>query len=164
VLGCGRHELEGCRIVPARNPPIRRHVLLACEPFSTRLNAERVAGALAAGLIAAGAPEPDAVELRGAAGDRGAAALLERAGFHARMLASRAVIVAVPALSERTLAGSAAFEVATLARQNGVPCYGVAAKVALNDFDLRILDLQVVLGARGVGTLRTAGERLAGIV
>ncbi len=150
--------------MPARNPPIRRHALLACEPFSTRVNAERVAGALAAGLLAAGAPQPDAVELPGSAGDRDAAALLERAGFHARMLAARAVIVAVPALTERTLAGSAAFEVATLARQSGVPCYGVAAKVELNAFDLRILDLQVVFRARGEAALRRAGERLAEIV
>ncbi len=150
--------------MPARNPPIRRHVLLACQPFSARADAERVAAALAAGLAKGGAPEPDAVELPGGAGDREAAAMLERAGFHERMLASRAVIVAVPALAEDTLAGSAAFEVATLARQNGVPCYAVAAKVELNEFDLRILDLQVVLRARGEAGLRGAGERLAEIV
>jgi hypothetical protein len=156
--------LEGCRIVPARNPAIRRHALLACEPFSTRLGAGGVAAALAAGLLAGGAPAPDAVELGGEIDDRGAAELLEQAGFHGRMLASRAVIVAVPALSERMLAGSAAFEVATLARQNGVPCYAVAAKVELNEFDLRILDLQLVLSARGAGTLRKAGDRLARVI
>ena len=80
------------------------------------------------------------------------------------MLASRAVVVAVPALAERTLAGSAAFEVATLARQSGVPCYAVAAAVELNAFDLRILDLQVVLRARGASALRKAGERLAELI
>ncbi len=69
---------------------IRHHALLACEPFSARLDAVAVASALAAGLTAAGAPDPDAVELPGRADDREAAALLERAGFHARMLASRA--------------------------------------------------------------------------
>jgi glycerate kinase len=156
--------LEGCRIVAARNPPIRRHALIACEPFSARVGAERAAGAIAAGLTGAGAPQPDAVELPPAAGVRDTAALLERAGFHARMLASRAVVVAVPALSERTLSGSAAFEVATLARQSGVPCYAVAATVELNDFDLRILDLQIVIRARGEAGLRRAGERLAGII
>ncbi len=150
--------------MPARNAPIRRHALLACEPFSARLGAGRVAAALATGLLAAGAPEPDAVELPADSGDREAAALLERAGFRERMLASRAVVVAVPTLAEDTLAGSAAFEVATLARQSGVPCYGVAAKVELNEFDLRILDLQVVIGARGEARLRRAGERLAEIV
>ncbi len=143
---------------------IRRHALLACEPFSPRLDAAGVASALAAGLTAAGAPEPDAVELAAHADDRDAASLLERAGFHARMLASRAVVVAVPALAEGTLAGSAAFEVATLARQSGVPCYAVAASVELNTFDLRILDLQLVLRARGASTLRRAGERLAEVI
>jgi hypothetical protein len=156
--------LEGCRIVPARNPPIRHHALLACEPFSTRTGAERVAAALTAGLVKAGAPAPDAVDLTGDTGDRGAAALLERAGFHERMLASRAVLIAVPVLAESTLAGSAASEVATLARQSGVPCYAVAAKIALNEFDLRILDLQVVIRARGEAGLRRAGEELAAIV
>jgi hypothetical protein len=156
--------LEGCRIVAARNPPIRRHALIACEPFSARVGTERAAAAIAAGLTGAGAPPPDAVELPPAAGVRDTAALLERAGFHARMLASRAVVVAVPALSERTLSGSAAFEVATLARQSGVPCYAVAATVELNDFDLRILDLQIVIRARGEAGLRRAGERLAGII
>jgi len=150
--------------VPAGNPPIRRHALLACKPFSARADAGRVAAALAAGLVAGGAPAPDAVELPGDAEDRDAAALLAGAGLHERMLASRAVIVAVPALAEDTLAGSAAFEVATLARQSGVPCYAVAAKVALNEFDLRILDLQVVIRARGEAALRRAGEQLAAIV
>jgi len=74
------------------------------------------------------------------------------------------VVIAVAALRERTLAGSAAFEVATLARQNGVPCYAVAADVALDAFDLRVLDLQLVLEARGQAALRRAGERLAGVL
>ena len=80
------------------------------------------------------------------------------------MHAARAVVIAVPALAEQTLAGSAAFEIATLARQCGVPCYAVAAKDELNEFDLRMLDLQLILKARGAGTLRTAGERLAGVI
>jgi hypothetical protein len=80
------------------------------------------------------------------------------------MLASRAVVIAVPALAESTLAGSAAFEVATVARQSGVPCYAVAASAELNTFDLRILDLQLVLRARGAVTLRRAGELLAELI
>lgn len=148
----------------ATHTGIRHHALLACEPFSGRLEAVAVASALAAGLTAAGARDPDVVELPAHTDDREAAVLLEHAGFHARMLASRAVVIAVPALAESTLAGSAAFEVATLARQSGVPCYAVAASVRLNSFDLRILDLQLVLRARGAATLRAAGERLAGVI
>ena len=147
-----------------RIPAIPRRALLCCEPFSERLDAGRVAAALAAGLSAAGAPAPDVVELPRVAGDRSTADVLEHARFHPRMLASRAVVAAVPALSERTLAGSATFEIATIARQSGVPCYGVAADVELNEFDLRILDLQIVLRARGAAALRRAGERLAEIV
>ncbi len=145
-------------------PAIPRRALLACEPFSARLSAAAVARALGTGLAAGGAPEPEAVALPAGADAREAAALLEREDFHRRMLGSRAVVIAVPALAERTLAGSSAFEIATLARQNGVPCYAVAAKVELNAFDLRILDLQVVLRARGTKTLRAAGERLAEIL
>jgi hypothetical protein len=156
--------MEGCPIVSAGTAAIRTRALLACEPFGARLAASRVAAALAAGLIAGGRPEPDVVELPRDAGDRRAAGALAEQGFHARMLASRAVLVAVPALSERTLAGSAAFEVATLARQNGVPCYAVAAKVTLNSFDLRILDLQLVLQASSPASLRRAGKRLAEVI
>jgi glycerate kinase len=156
--------VEGCPIVTAGTAAIPRHALLACEPFSPRLAAAGVAGALAAGLTAAGAPAPDAVELPAGADDRATAALLEHEGFHKRMLAARALVIAVPSLTERTLAGSAAFELATLARQSGVPCYAVAAKVELNEFDLRIIDLQLVLRARGTGTLRQAGERLAEVI
>ena len=147
-----------------RTPAIRQHALLACEPFSARLGAAAVASALAAGLTASGAPAPDAVELPAGADAREASAVLERDAFHARMLAARAVVVAVPALAEQTLAGSAAFEVATLARQSGVPCYAVASAVELNSFDLRILDLQIVVRARGAAGLRSAGERLAAIM
>ena len=145
-------------------PAIPRHALLACEPFSARLGAAGVAAALAGGLTAAGAPAPDELVLALDADDRATAALLAHAGFHGRLLAARAVVIAVPSLAESTLAGSAAFELATLARQSGVPCYAVAAKVELNDFDLRILDLQLVLRARGAGTLRQAGERLADVI
>lgn len=143
---------------------IRTRALLACEPFAARLGASRVAAAIAAGLREGGRPEPDFVELPNDADDRRAAEALEEQGFHRRMLASRAVVIAVAALRERTLAGSAAFEVATLARQNGVPCYAVAADVALDAFDLRVLDLQLVLEARGQAALRRAGERLAGVL
>jgi glycerate kinase len=156
--------VEGCPIVTAGNAAIPRHALLACEPFSPRLGAGGVAAALSAGLAAGGAPEPESLELPADADDRATAAVLEREDFHRRMHAARAVVIAVPSLAERTLDGSAAFEIATLARQSGVPCYAVAATVELNEFDLRILDLQLVLKARGAGTLRAAGERLAEVI
>lgn len=156
--------VEGCPIVRAGTAAIPRRALLACEPFGARLDAASVATALAAGLTAAGAPEPDVVELAPGADDRIAARELERQRFQGRMRESRAIVLAVPVLREQTLAGSSAFEVATLARQAGVPCYAVSAEVDLNAFDLRILDLQLVLAARGAAALRRAGQRLAGII
>jgi hypothetical protein len=154
--------LEGCPIVtPGTAAVIPRRALLVCEPFGPRLGAQRVAEAIAAGLTGAGAPEPDAILLAADADARATAALLAGEDFHARMRASRAVVLAVPALHEQTLAGSAAFEVATLARQSGVPCYALAARNELDAFDLRILDLQVVIEARSSARLRAAGAELA---
>ncbi len=90
--------------------------------------------------------------------------VLDGLGFDARMLAARAVVLAVQRLRERTLAGSVAFEIATRARQAGVPGYAVAAVDELDSFDARMLDLQVVLTADSRRALRGAGGRLAGIV
>ncbi|HEX9480802.1 MAG TPA: hypothetical protein VF927_01745 [Solirubrobacteraceae bacterium] len=143
---------------------IPRHALLACEPFGARLDAASVAEAIASGLSAAGQPAPDRLPLPAGVDDHGTAELLEREGFHARMRAARAVVLAVPALSERTLAGSTAFEIATLARQSGVPCYAIAADAELNAFGLRMLDLQIVLPARGRAGLLRAGGRLAELI
>jgi glycerate kinase len=156
--------VEGCPIVRAGTAAIPRRALLACEPFGPRLDAASVAEAIAAGLTAAGQLEPDRLLLPAGVGDHGTAELLEREDFHARMRAARAVVLAVPGLSERTLAGSPAFEIATLARQSGVPCYAIAADAELNAFDLRILDLQIVLPARGRAGLRRAGGRLAELI
>jgi len=153
--------VEGCPIVSTGTAAIPRHALLACEPFGPRLGAAAVAVAVAAGLSAGDQPAPDVLELPPGWDDHRTAELLQREGFHARMRAARAVVLAVPALREQTLAGSAGFEVATLARQSGVPCYAIAATVELDAFDLRILDLQIALPARGRAGLRRAGERLA---
>jgi glycerate kinase len=59
---------------------------------------------------------------------------------------------------------SAVFEIATRARQAGVPAYAVAGENALSLFDARILDLQVILQARDTRALRRAGEKLAGLI
>jgi hypothetical protein len=84
--------------------------------------------------------------------------------FDARMRAARAVVVGATRLDERTLVGSAVFEIATRARQAGVPAYAVTAENDLSLFDARILDLQVILEAHDTRALRRAGEKLAGVV
>ena len=136
-----------------------QHALIAATSFET-LSAERVAAAIARGLLAGGAPDPDVLELEDtAAADL--AALLTESSFDARMRSSRALIVAVARLHEETLSGSAAFEIATRARQSGVPAYAVTADNGLNAFDARILDLQLIVVAGGTRALAAAGRKLA---
>jgi glycerate kinase len=137
---------------------IPRTVLIAVEPFGDGLNAERVAAAIGRGVRVA---DPSlGVDL----------CPIERTepavppDFDARMRAARAVVVGTKRLDERTLLGSATFEVATRARQAGVPAYAVAAENELSLLDARILDLQVVLNARDARALRRAGEKLARLV
>jgi glycerate kinase len=140
------------------------------EAFDGGVDAARAAAALGRGLRAGNAGlEVDLcpVEQSDEGREHGSAAIaaeLAALDFDARMRAARAVIVGASRLDEATLLGSATFEIATRARQGGVPAYGVAAVNALSGFDTRILDLQVVLEARDVRALRRAGERLAGIV
>jgi len=143
---------------------IAQHVLLACGPFGAT-PPPSVAAALTRGLLAAGAPEPDVLELPGAdVAPAALTALLADAGFDARLRASRALIVASERLDEATLAGSPAFELATRARQAGVPAYAVTAADRLNEFDVRILDLQAVIEADGTRRLAAAGRRIAALV
>jgi glycerate kinase len=85
-------------------------------------------------------------------------------GFDERMRHARALIIGVERLEEHTLAGSVPFEIATRARQGGVPAYAVTAENALDSFDARILDLQLILQARSRTALVAVGRELARIV
>lgn len=136
-----------------------QHALIAATVFDS-LSSERVAAAIARGLLAGGAPEPDVLELKDTTADD-LAALLRESSFDTRMRSSRALIVAVARLHEETLSGSAAFEIATRARQSGVPAYAVTAENSLNAFDARILDLQLIIVADGTRGLAAAGSKLA---
>ena len=109
------------------------------------------AGGLAGGLWAAF----DA-ELR-----PGAVAVLEAIGFDQRLRAARAVVAGEGRLDRQSLAGKALSEVATRARQTGVPCHAIVGSTDLDRFERRILDLQVVLEASTLKELEQAGERLA---
>jgi glycerate 2-kinase len=148
--------LEGCPIV------ISRTLLIAARPFGGRLDAERVCAAIADGLREGGwQADPCPIELEPA---DGAAAFVRSPEFDARMRAARAVVIAEPRLDERTLAGAVAFELATRARQGGVPAYAVTGGNDLDSFDARILDLQTILVARTHRSLTLAGQKLAEIV
>jgi glycerate kinase len=78
------------------------------------------------------------------------------------MRAARAVIVGEARLDRGTLLRQrVAGEIATRARQSGVPCHAVAGDDAIDRFDARILDLQAIRQATSVAELEAAGEALA---
>ena len=64
-------------------------------------------------------------------------------------------------LDATSLQGKIAGEVATRARQGGVPCHAVVGVSALEPFEQRVLDLQHVFEASTVQDLEAAGEELA---
>ncbi|HWX52515.1 MAG TPA: glycerate kinase [Solirubrobacteraceae bacterium] len=141
--------------------PIPTTPLIVTGAFGA-LPAPRVAGALARGLEAGGAQRADICALPGDLDRSGPLrAALDALGLDRRIPAARAVIVGEWLLDERTLAGSAAFELATRARQSGVPCYAVTGENRLSPFDARVLDLQLILIARGARALSAAGRTLA---
>ena len=141
---------------------ISRTLLIVARPFGGRLGAEHVAGAIAEGLRGGGW-EVDLLPL-GDETESAAIAIVRAPGFGARMRAARAVVIAEPRLDERTLAGTVAFEIATRARQGGVPAYGITRENELDSFDARILDLQTILRARSHRSLVSAGRELAELV
>jgi glycerate kinase len=87
--------------------------------------------------------------------------VLEQLGFDARMRAARAVVAGEARLDAGTLDGRVAGEIATRARQSGVPCHAVVAVDAIDRFDARILDVQAIVEAATIADLEAAGERLA---
>lgn len=141
---------------------VPHRLLLACEAFGPRLSGTAVAEAISRGIKDAGMPEPDVVVLAPAAqAALDPRPLLDELGFDARMRSARAVVIAAARLHEQTLAGSVAFEIATRARQGGVPAYAIAAASTLGAFDARVLDLQLILEASSRRKLLAAGYELA---
>jgi hypothetical protein len=171
--------LEGCLTVTIAEIPQR--ALIVSGPFSSSLDASQVVAAIGRGLQAEGWPEPDACPLDvpdcepdADADDRQTASrgrregnvreLLDALDFDARMRPARAVIVGAHRLDEQTLAGGVTFEIATRARQGGVPAYAVTCENALNGFDARMLDLQLILEAGTARALVIAGRKLAKVI
>jgi glycerate kinase len=127
-------------------------VLVAAQDFGKGLDGAKVAEAIGRGLTAA-RPDLDA--------DPCPIDVLPT-DLDARMHRARAVVIAAKHLDHETLLRrDNACEVATRARQTGVPCYAVAASVGLDLFEARILDLQVVLEAASGRALTVAGRELA---
>lgn len=139
-------------------------MLVASCAFSEALDAQRVARAIGRGLSKGGQPDPDLCPVM--LDDEPPQDLrkqLDALDFDERMRRARAVVLAVGRLQECTLLGSLSFEIASRARQAGVPAYAVTAEDALDAFDARILDLQLILKARTERGLQAAGRTLAGL-
>lgn len=145
---------------------ISETLLVLAGPFGERLDAERVGNAIAHGLTAKERLACDICALEQDLGARadGPSKPLDEADFDQRMRAARALVIACAHLDDRTLAGSVAFEAATRARQSGVPAYAVTGHDALDPFEARIVDLQVILEASTLSALSAAGRKLAALV
>ncbi len=167
-----------------------RTLLVAGRAFDEGLSARRVAAAVARGFNDGGwqtdeCPLDDRASHGGPSTCDGRApsaqtvrALLDSLDFDARLHRARALIVCERTLREDALAGSLAFEVATRARQGGVPAYAITASNRLDSFDARVLDLQAIVEAGGAHSLaggersraaaerslRAAGRKLANLV
>jgi glycerate kinase len=94
----------------------------------------------------------------------GASYVLEAIDFDARMLASRAVVVGEGRLDTTSLEGKIVAEVATRARQRGVPAHAIVGRCELDRFDARILDLQAIFEATDEPAMEAAAIALADVI
>lgn len=123
-------------------------------------------------------PDPRGVPMTGAAGGLsgglwaalgaelvpGAAFVLDALEFDRRMRAARAVLTGEGKLDQQSLAGKVVSEVATRARQAGVPSFAVCGRRELDAFGARVLDLQAVIEAGTLPDLELAGHELAELI
>lgn len=177
IAGGGGLRARLVLLCDVRTPVERVAEALAGAGELAREDAERLGAQLEA--LAARLPrDPRGVAYGGAGGglagalwaacdarlEGGAPFVLEQLDFDARMRAARAVIVGEGRLDLGTLAGKAPGEIATRARQAGVPCFAAVGSRTLDAFGARILDLQAVLEAGDESALEAAGRRLATLV
>jgi glycerate kinase len=78
------------------------------------------------------------------------------------MRAARIVVTGEGRLDGQSLVGKVVSEVATRARQAGVPSVAFVGRNELNGFEQRILDLEEIIEAGTVEALEAAGTSLAG--
>lgn len=155
----------GSRAAGSRRPRPNLLLLLVVEPFGRALGAEAAARRLAQGLQEGGLPDPDLLPMPGGLGaGPELSALLEHEHFPHRLADARALVIATARLDGRRLQDTSAFELATRARQGGVPSYAVTGKSGLDSFQARILDLELILEAASPRSLQAAGRALAGEV
>ncbi len=172
-----RGGLRGARLVVLCDvkTPFER----AAERFAPQKGADGAAvrrlGARLDALAAGWQRDPRGVPMTGAAGglagglwsqcgavlEPGAAFVLDALGAGLRMRAARALIVGEGRLDATTLEGKIAGELATNARQAGVPCHAIVGSDALDLFGRRIIDLQTVSEASTLDEIEAAALALA---
>ena len=143
------------------SPPQLRELERRLDELAARLprDPRGVPMSGAAGGLAGGLWAQFGAELVG-----GASFVLSALDYDARMRAARAVVTGEGRLDRQSLAGKLVSEVATRARQAGVPCHAVVGSNTLDLFDLRILDLQLVLEASTERELEAAGAELGAAI
>jgi glycerate 2-kinase len=172
--------LRGARIVVLSD--VRTPFEDAARVFGPQKGADRVAVSKLTKRLHALARrlerDPRGVPMTGAAGGlsgalwaefgaelvSGSAFVLDAVGFDRRMHEARAVVTGEGKLDQQSLAGKAVSEVATRARQSGVPCHAIVGRRELDSFGARVLDLQAVLEASTLSQLEAAGRDLATLV
>jgi glycerate kinase len=139
-------------------------VVVVCAVGADAAHAAAAARAVrGARLVALRAPW-ERLEVAGAVRESGPRFVLDALDADARLLDARAVVVGAARLDDRWLEGAVAGELATRARQRGVPCHAVVGEVALDAFGARMLDLQRVLVARDGAALEAAAASLVEVL
>jgi hypothetical protein len=150
-----------CTVIP-------RLVLVVAKRFSPSLSAARVAASIARGLHT-GAPAYEVERRALADGEDRFEDSRQRPAYalelDARALGGvRALVLADHELCDGAPPSGAMFEIATRARQGGIPAYAVTGAHHPDLFQARMLDLQVVLPARGERALVRAGVALGRVI
>jgi len=127
-------------------------VLIDGELGSPRLSGERALAELRAGLLGGGAASTLV------------AAAATPATLDSELREARALIVLAPALDAAARPQARFFELATRARQAGVPAFALVGDDAGDPFAARILDLQRVLLVRSAQAARRAGATIAALL
>ncbi len=86
----------------------------------------------------------------------GAALVLDVVGFDARAHDAFAVVTGEGRLDRQTLGGKLVFEVATRARQGGIPCYAVVGCDEVDTFERHMMNLEVEAASRDGAIASTA--------
>jgi glycerate kinase len=94
----------------------------------------------------------------------GASFVLDAVDFDRRARSARAVVTGEGKLDQQSLAGKLISEIATRARQSGVPCHAIVGRRDLDSFGARVLDLQAILEASTLEEIEAAGAELAGLM